>query len=179
MGEGLVNGSTQEGFVSRLRDRYQAMERDIVEEFPEYPEFKRKFKRTVRRWAMIVVLVIVASVAALQVRDWVARRQQARRLAERAKVIQLISPVEEVREEEVEFVWRPSPIVKHYILEISDSTYKLMWRSEPVESIELILPDKVREQFTPGQIYHWQVRGFNDDNAEVARSPIEEIVVIR
>jgi hypothetical protein len=175
MGEGFVNGGAQEGFVSRLRDRYQAMERDIIEEFPDYP----KFKRAVRRGVIIVVMVIIVGVAALQLREWMTRRQQARRLAERAKVIQLISPVEDVREEEVEFVWRPSPIVKQYVLEISDNAYKLMWRSEPAESIEMILPDKVREQFIPGHLYHWQVRGFNDDNAEVARSAIEEIVIIR
>jgi len=163
------------GFWARLRAEYAAVERDIQEEFPEWPEIKRRLRRTTA-----IVLTLGLAVAGLVfLHTWWEGREQARRRMERARTIQLISPTEEVREETIEFVWRPSPIATSYVVELSDSEYRLLWQSDPVKLVELTLPDAVRRRLERGRVYIWQVRGFDDKGNEVARSPFDHITLIR
>lgn len=163
------------GFFARLRAELDAVERDIQEEFPTWPDLKRR----IRRWVAICFLVGLALVGLLSLRHWWVAREQARRHLERARTIQLISPTEEVREEIIEFVWRPSPLAESYVVELSDATYRLLWRSERVKMVELTLPQGVRQRLERGQVYIWQVRGFDDKGNEVARSPFDQITIIR
>jgi hypothetical protein len=84
-----------------------------------------------------------------------------------------------VREEVIEFVWRPSPIADYYVLELSDASYRLIWRSPPVREVELRLPEAVQMQLHRGERYLWQVRGFDEKGREVASSFFEEILIVR
>ncbi|HXF05988.1 MAG TPA: hypothetical protein VNM72_11310 [Blastocatellia bacterium] len=165
----------QQGFFTRLRAELDAIEHDIQEEFPDWPEIKRR----IRRWIVTCFLVGFALVGLLLLRQWWMAREQARRQWERARTIQLISPTEEVREEIIEFVWRPSPLAASYVVELSDATYRLLWQSERVKVVEVTLPQGVRQRLERGQVYIWQVRGFDDKGNEVARSPFDHITIIR
>ncbi|MCS6816914.1 MAG: hypothetical protein N0A16_03205 [Blastocatellia bacterium] len=159
----------------RVRERAQAIEREIEEEFPEWPRWKQR----ARRWGMIGLVLVLMGIAFGELLDWLERREEIRRQRERGRVIQLISPVSEVREEIIEFVWRPSPLVDRYVVEVSDVSYRLIWRSPPVKEVELRLPEAVRRQLHRGERYLWQVRGFDASENEVASSPFEEILIVR
>lgn len=163
------------GFFARLRAELDAVQQDIQEEFPEWPEIKRR----IRRWIVTCFFVGLALVGLLSLRHWWMAREQARRQWERARTIQLISPTEEVREEIIEFVWRPSSLAESYVVELSDATYRLLWQSERVKTVEVTLPQGVRQRLERGQVYIWQVRGFDDKGNEVARSPLDHITIIR
>ncbi|MCL6650540.1 MAG: hypothetical protein K6U89_19760, partial [Chloroflexi bacterium] len=115
----------------------RAIEGELVEEFPEWPQWKQR----ARRWGMIAVALSLGGIALIEVLEWWARHEELQRQRERARVIQLISPMDEVREEVIEFVWRPSPIADRYVVEVSDVGYQLIWRSPPVKTVELRLPD--------------------------------------
>jgi len=167
--------SERRGPFGRVRARAQAIEREISEEFPEWPQWKRR----VRRWGMIGLALGLGALAFAELLGWFARQQELQRQRERARIIQLISPVSEVREEVIEFVWRPSPIADHYVVELSDTSYRLIWRSPPVREVELRLPDAVRRQLQRGELYLWQVRGFDAEAQEVASSSFEEIRIVR
>jgi hypothetical protein len=160
---------------ARARERARAIEREIVEEFPEWPQWKRR----AQRWGMIALALGLGGIALVEVLGWFARQEEWRRHRERARIIQLISPVSDVREEAIEFVWRPSPIADRYVVEVSDLSYRLIWRSPPVKEVELRLPEAVRRQLHPGERYLWQVRGLDAGENEVARSPFEEIRILR
>lgn len=161
--------------MARVRERVRAIEREIMEEFPEWPQWKRR----VRRGGMIALALSLGGIALAQLLGWLAQQEEMRRQQERARVIQLISPVSEVREEVIEFVWRPSPIADHYVVELSDVRYRLIWRSPPVEEVEVRLPEAVRRELQRGERYLWQVRGFDARGNEVANSFFEEILILR
>ncbi len=167
--------SERKGLLGRVRARAQAIEREILEEFPEWPQWKRR----ARRWGMIGLAFGLGALALAELLGWFARQEELQRRRERARIIQLISPVSEVREEVIEFVWRPSPIADHYVVELSDTSYRLIWRSPPVREVELQLPDAVRRQLQRGELYLWQVRGFDAKAQEVANSSFEEIRIVR
>jgi len=158
-----------------MRARVQAIEREILEEFPELPRWKQR----ARRWGIIGLVFGLGALALAEFLGWFARQEELQRQRERARIIQLISPVSEVREESIEFVWRPSPIADHYVVELSDTSYRLIWRSPPVREVELRLPDAVRRQLQRGELYLWQVRGFDAEAREVANSLFEEIRIVR
>jgi len=173
MGRDISSG--RRGLWARARERVRAIEGELVEEFPEWPQWKQR----ARRWGMIAVALSLGGIALIEVLEWWARHEELQRQRERARVIQLISPMDEVREEVIEFVWRPSPIADRYVVEVSDVGYQLIWRSPPVKTVELRLPDAVRRQLQRGERYLWQVRGFDASAREVASSPFEEILIVR
>jgi|GEM_PF-989643 len=167
--------SSRRSLRARLRERARAIEREIVEEFPEWPQWKRR----ARRWALGVLALGMGGLVLTYVFEWFTHREQVRRQRERARIIQLISPVSDVRDEVIEFVWRPSPIADHYVVELSDVSYRLIWRSPPVREVELQLPEAVQMQLHRGERYLWQVRGFDEKGREVASSIFEEILILR
>ncbi len=167
--------SSQGSLRARLRERVRAIEGEIMEEFPEWPQWKR----SARKWAIVVLALSIGGLVLIHVFGWFGHREQMRRQRERARVIQLISPVNDVREEVIEFVWRPSPIADYYVLELSDASYRLIWRSPPVREVELRLPEAVQMQLHRGERYLWQVRGFDEKGREVASSFFEEILIVR
>lgn len=160
---------------AQLRQRARQTEREIIEEFPEWPQWKRR----ARQWGIVGLLLGLAGVGMWELWGWLSQRAEMQRQRERARIIQVISPMGEVREETVEFVWRPSPIADYYVVEVSDLSYRVIWRSPPIQQVELRLPDPVRRTLQRGERYLWQVRGFTEEGDEVANSFFEEILILR
>ncbi len=144
----------------------------------EFPNWRRRKQVAIRALRMLSIAAVSIALAFLA-RAWVQRKADEQQRAVRGRVIDLIDPLEPVREEQITFAWRPSPISSYYRVELLDSEYHRIWSNALTREVEVELPREVRAKLTAGETYYWQVMGFDSAFHEVSRSPIQEMEVLR
>jgi hypothetical protein len=76
------------------------------------------------------------------------------------------------------FRWQGPPNTKYYIIETYDSSFNLLWTSEPTKTNELFIPKEIIDKLDSNQLYFWAATAYLEDGRKL-KSELAEFRIRR
>jgi hypothetical protein len=152
-------------FVAGMID----LERGLIRDLTKVSRGRNFLGRPVFQYLSAFLLIVVVAASAILI----GRRPPADALRGRTSGrIEILAPTGvSTSGSAVEFRWTGDPKIAFYGLEVYGESLDLLWKSEKLRSLSLLLPEALLRVLLKGKKYTWLVRGFFPDGRAIESPP--------